>query len=77
MYRIWLVVFVLFCLELGIVLMVGPWTPAWDENSLSMSFPVIHNFLTKPFVRGLVSGLGLIDFWIGISRAISYRETLS
>ena len=77
MYRIWLVVFVLFCLEVGIVLMVGPWTRAWTDNSLSSSFPALHDFLMNGFVRGAVSGLGLVDFWIGISRAISYRETVS
>jgi hypothetical protein len=77
MQRIWLVVFVLFCLEIGIVLMVGPWTRAWTDNSLSTSFPAIHEFLMNGFVRGVVSGIGLMDFWIGISRAISYRETVS
>ena len=76
-YRIWLAVFVLFCLELGIVLMVGPWTPAWTNNSLSVSFPAVHNFLMNGFVRGAISGLGLVDFWIRISRAISYRENVS
>src|SRR5579862_3828276 len=77
MHRIWLVVFVLFCLEVGIVLMVGPWTRAWTDNSLSSSFPAVHDFLMYGFVRGAVSGLGLVDFWIGISRALSYRETVS
>ncbi len=77
MHRVWLIVFVLFCLEVGIVLMVGPWTRAWTENSLSTSFPAFHDFLMNGFVRGAVSGLGLVDFWIGISRAISYRETVS
>jgi len=77
MHRVWLVVFVLFCLEVGIVLMVGPWTRAWTDNSLSSTFPGIHEFLMNSFVRGAVSGLGLVDFWIGISRAISYRETVS
>ena len=77
MHRVWLVVFVLFCLEVGIVLMVGPWTRAWTDNSLAASFPRIHEFLTNSFVRGAVSGLGLVDFWIGIGRAISYRETVS
>ena len=77
MHRVWLVVFVLFCLEVGIVLMVGPWTRAWTDNSLSSTFPRILDFLMNSFVRGAVSGLGLVDFWIGISRAISYRETIS
>lgn len=75
--RIWLIVFVMFCLEVGIVLMVGPWTRAWTENSLIADFPAVHEFLMNGFVRGAVSGLGMVDFWIGIARAISYRETVS
>ncbi len=77
MHRIWLVVFVLFCLEVGIVLMVGPWTRAWTENSLSTTYPAFHEFLMNGFVRGAITGLGLVDFWIGISHALSYRETAS
>jgi hypothetical protein len=76
MNRIWLVVFVLFCLEIGIVLIVGPWTRAWTENSLSVSYPALHQFLLNGFVRGAVTGIGIIDFWIGIARAITYRETV-
>ena len=77
MSRLWLVVFVLVCLELGIILIVGPWTRAWTENSLSSSYPALHQFLMNGFVRGAVAGLGLVDFWIGIARAVSYREKVS
>lgn len=77
MRRIWLAVFVLFCLEVGIILIVGPWTRAWTENSLSSSYPALHEFLMNGFVRGAISGLGVVDFWIGISRAMGYREKVS
>ncbi len=77
MNRIWLVVFVLFCLEVGIVLIVGPWTRAWTENSITASYPAFHEFLMNGFVRGAVTGLGVVDFWIGVARAVSYRETVS
>jgi hypothetical protein len=77
MQRIWLVVFVLFCLEVGIILIVGPWTRAWTENSLTGSYPAVHEFLMNGFVRGAISGLGVVDFWIGIARAVSYRERVS
>jgi hypothetical protein len=26
------------------------------------------------FVRGLVSGLGLVDIWMGVAEAVRYRE---
>jgi hypothetical protein len=73
--RLWLVVFVLFCLEVGIVLTVLPWTKLWTENSLLLSYPAIHDFLMHNFVRGLVSGLGLVDIWMGVAEAVTYRES--
>ena len=73
--RLWLVVFVLFCLEVGIILTVLPWTRLWTENSLLTPFPAVKEFLGHNFVRGLVSGLGLVDIWMGVVEAVTYRET--
>jgi len=72
--RLWLIVFVLFCLEVGIILTVLPWTRIWTENSLLLGHPQLRDFLMKDFVRGLVSGLGLVDIWMGIAEAVRYRE---
>ena len=73
--RLWLVVFVLFCLEVGIILTVLPWTKLWTDNSLLASYPSLQEFLMHGFVRGVVSGLGLIDIWMGVAEAVTYRET--
>ena len=72
--RFWLVIFVLFCLEVGIILTVLPWTRLWAENSLLLGHSRIHDLLQQNFVRGLVSGLGLVDIWMGIAEAVRYRE---
>jgi hypothetical protein len=72
--RLSLVVFVLFCLELGLVLAVLPWTHIWTENNLLMNYPRLRVLAANPFVRGVFSGLGLIDLWIGIWEVIAYRE---
>ena len=72
--RLWLIVSVLICLEIGIVLTVLPWTRMWTENSLLLGHPQLREFLTQNFVRGLVSGLGLVDIWMGIAEAVRYRE---
>ena len=74
--RIWLVVFVLFCLEVGIILTVLPWTRIWTDNSLLLGHLRIREFLMQDFVRGVVSGLGLVDIWMGIAEAVRYREAL-
>jgi hypothetical protein len=73
--RILLVVFVLFCLEVGIILTVAPWTQFWTSNSLLLGFPQLREFLMLDFVRGLVSGLGLIDIWLAVAEAVRYRDS--
>jgi hypothetical protein len=73
--RFWLVMFVLFCLEVGIILIVLPWTRVWSENSLLLGYPQVRQFFLQNFVRGLISGLGVVDIWMGIAEAVRYRET--
>lgn len=73
-HRAWLVVYVIFCLELGFLLILLPWTQYWTSNTLLASLPWLRPILGHNFVRGVVSGLGLLDLWIGISGAVSYRD---
>lgn len=72
--RLKLIVFVLFCIELGMLLTVLPWTRVWGENSLLVSYPILRAFLRHDFVRGAITGLGLIDVWLGIREAVNYKE---
>jgi hypothetical protein len=72
--RISVVVLVLFCLELGLVLLVLPWTRLWVDNNLLLNHPALRNLAGNAFVRGAFSGLGLLDLWIGIWEAFRYRE---
>jgi len=72
--RIFLMIFVLFCLEIGIILTVAPWTTFWTDNSLLAGYPKLREILMYPFVRGVVSGVGVTDIWLAISEAARYRE---
>ncbi len=72
--RLWLAIFVLFCLEVGIILIVLPWSRVWSENSLLLGHPQLAGLLQQNFIRGLISGLGLVDVWMGIAEAVRYRE---
>jgi hypothetical protein len=72
--RLKLVLFVLFCIELGMLLAVLPWTRVWTENSLLTAHPDLRSFLQHDFLRGAITGLGLIDIWLGIREAVNYRE---
>jgi hypothetical protein len=72
--RLSLFTFVLFCMVVGMTLVVLPWTPQWTQNSLLAPWPGVRAFLQQGFVRGAVSGLGLLDLWFGIWEALHYRE---
>lgn len=72
--RLGLLVFVLICLELGIALIVLPWTHIWTDNNLLLSYPTVRFWAANTFVRGAFSGLGLIDIWMGIWEVVRYRE---
>ena len=62
-----LLVRVLVRLYLGLVLVGIPWTHFWTENSLFSYARGTDWLAVNGFVRGLVSGLGLLN--VGISLA--------
>lgn len=73
--RVSLVMLVLFCVYLGIMVAILPWwTRIWDQNMFINAHPALAAVLHNGAVRGLISGLGLIDIWIGFSEAIHYRD---
>jgi hypothetical protein len=73
--RVSLLVLVLFCVYLGVLVMVLPWwTRWWDKNLFIQSRPALAAVLHNGAVRGLISGLGLLDIWIGVSEAVHYRD---
>ncbi len=73
--RLSLFVLVLFCVYLGVLVMILPWwTRVWDNNMFVESRPALAAVMHNGAVRGFISGLGLLDIWIGISEAIHYRD---
>ncbi len=58
-------------LEVGFVLMVVPWSAYWDRNYFAEALPVIKTIITNNFVRGAVSGLGVINVSAGIGELVS------
>ena len=74
LHRLSLVIFVIFCIELGMLLTVLPWTHIWTENSLLARHPGWRALVQDNFVRGIITGIGLVDIWIGIWEAVHYRD---
>lgn len=73
--RLSLFVLVLFCVYLGVLVAILPWwTRMWEQNIWIQSRPALAAVLNNGAVRGLITGLGLLDIWIGVSEAIHYRD---
>jgi len=71
-HRLSSVLFIIFCFELGLFLVVYPWTDAWTENYLSLIAPARFEtgwrlLWNNSYVRGGVSGVGLVNIWIAIA----------
>jgi hypothetical protein len=74
MHRISVFLFVLISAVAGVLLIILPWTPEWTDNYLLLSFPSLRTVVANGFFRGLCSGLGLLDIWIGFWEALHYHE---
>jgi hypothetical protein len=72
--RLAVAVYVLFCMTLGMALVTLPWIGNWFEDGLVARWPALQHLLQQGFVRGAVSGLGLIDIWLGIIEAVRYQD---
>ncbi len=67
MNRLVAVAFILFCFEIGLFLVFVPWSRLWEHNVLLGYSFTLHRFLLNNFVRGAVSGLGVVDVFLGLS----------
>lgn len=73
--RISLGMLVIFCFYVGGLVAVLPWSPRyWDANAWITGHPLAADWLLRGWVRGLISGLGLIDLWIGVTELLHYRD---
>jgi hypothetical protein len=73
--RMSLIVLVLFCVYIGVLMVVLPWAPRyWDRNTWLLAHPALRSVLQQGWARGILSGFGFLDIWIGFSEAIHYRD---
>ncbi len=68
------VLFITFCLEVGIFLVIFPWTPYWDGNYFSLLKPEWHQYWDNMYVRGAVSGFGVVNLYISLVEVLRLRR---
>jgi hypothetical protein len=64
MNRILRALTVVLLFEMGAVLMYLPWSTFWEQNYFLNHFPWLMRIVLHPSLRGMVSGLGVLDIFV-------------
>lgn len=62
-------------LYIGLIVLVLPWTHFWTDNRLLLYYAITAKYAMNGVIRGLISGLGILNVWIAMADAIHYRES--
>jgi hypothetical protein len=86
--RLTVIFYIILCFEIGVVLILLPWWPHgfwmlsdWGNNyflvatSHKVGFGV-QRFVASGWMRGAVSGIGILNLGMGIWEIINFRRTV-
>lgn len=59
--------YVAFFIEVGLLLIVLPWSGFWERNYFVQAWPAFGAIVMNNFVRGAISGLGLVNLVAGFA----------
>lgn len=68
------VVFITFCLEVGLFLLIFPWTDYWGGNFFADAVPFWSPYWQNMYVRGAISGLGVVNLYISFLEIFRLRR---
>jgi len=54
-------------LEVGLLLILIPWSSFWDHNYFADASSLVRTTITNNYVRGAVSGLGLLNLYAALA----------
>lgn len=73
--RVELFLRVMLRIYIGLALAYAPWSHSfWDQNPIFLAYPWAGSIATLGAVRGVVSGLGLLNLWIAFQDALRHRD---
>ncbi len=68
------VLLITFCLEIGLFLLIFPWTDTWENNYFAALAPSLRQYWDNMYVRGAISGLGVINLYISLVEVFRLRR---
>jgi hypothetical protein len=82
--KITVIVYILICFEVGILLLILPWYPAfWDENyflyyvSGKLNSEWIPWLMTSGYAKGIVTGIGVLNIMAGLFDVFKFRKSVA
>ena len=55
---------VVLLFEMGALLLYLPWSTFWEQNYFLSHFPWLMPVVLNPSLRGMVSGIGVLDIFV-------------
>ncbi len=56
-----------YLIEAGVLLLIGPWSALGDRNLFVQAMPALNDLARSGFVRGAVSGVGVLCVGAGLA----------
>lgn len=73
--RIELLLRVMLRMYIGLGLCYAPWSSMfWDQNPIFLQYPAFAAIAGSGAVRGMITGLGLLNLWIALQDVLRHRE---
>jgi len=73
-HKMWAVLLITFCVEIGCFLTIFPWTSYWEINYFSQIAPGWHVLWYNAYLRGAVSGVGVLNLYIALVEVFRLRR---
>ncbi len=73
-HKVTALIFIVFCLELGMFLVIFPWSELWDRNFFSTLAPEWRFYWDNAYLRGAVTGLGIVNVYISLVEIFRLRR---
>jgi len=67
-------VLIALCVEIGLFLLVFPWTAYWESNYFASLLREWRRYWMNPYWRGAVSGLGVANLFLAVGEIFRLRR---
>jgi hypothetical protein len=76
MNRALAILYIVFCFEVGVLLLILPWLSLWHKNFFVENYVWVSVLARDYYLRGAISGIGLADIWLAVFELWRLRREL-